>query len=320
MRQFFEVIAIVICVPNLCIGAQSDPVSIYDLMADYAVVLDVTYLKADDTDLKLDIYAPAGNIYNGAGHREPVQTVVYIHGGGWVAGQKEADVLQFLPYLHKGWAVVNVEYRLGGVALAPAAVEDIRCAVWWVKRHAEEFGFDSRRVVLTGRSAGGHLALIAGMLPASAGLDRRCPGAYEPTTGSPEVATGAAELPELEVAAIVNWAGITDVRDLIDGANMKTYAVSWMGALPDRQNIATSISPLTHVRKGLPPILTLHGDKDSIVPYQHAVRLHQALDKANVANQLHTLKNRQHFSDFTATDIRKAFEVIDAFLIKYVPN
>src|SRR5438477_8117682 len=102
------------------------------------------------------------------------------------------------PYLEMGWAVVNVEYRLARASLAPAAVEDCRCALRWVIKNAKDYNFDINRIVVTGHSAGGHLALTTGMLPASAGLDRECHG--------PE---------ELKVAAIINWYGITDVNDLL---------------------------------------------------------------------------------------------------------
>jgi acetyl esterase/lipase len=76
-----------------------------------------------------------------------------------------------------GMNVVNVEYRLASIALAPAAVEDCRCALRWVIQHAKEYGIDANRIVVSGESSGGHLALMTGMLPASAGLDRQCPGA-----------------------------------------------------------------------------------------------------------------------------------------------
>jgi acetyl esterase/lipase len=86
-------------------------------------------------------------------------------------------------------------------------------------------------LVVTGYSAGGHLALTTGLLPSSAGLDLQCPG-NEP----------------LEVAAIVNWYGITDVGDLLDGKNMKSYAVQWMASMPDRYAIAERVSPQKKVR------------------------------------------------------------------------
>ena len=231
----------------------------------YMVQPNITYLTANNFENRVDVYRPR-NV------AAPTPVLLYIHGGGWVGGSKEGAFLQTLPYLEMGWAVVNVQYRLARISLAPAAVEDCRCALRWVIRNAKEYNFDVNRIVVTGHSAGGHLSLTTGMLPAEAGLDRQCPGSEE-----------------LKVAAIVNWYGITDVVDLLDGANMKTYAVAWLGSLTNREEVARRVSPLQYVRKGLPPILTIHGDADPTVPYSHAVRLHKALDDAGVPNRLHTV-------------------------------
>ncbi len=259
----------------------------------HRVAPNITYLTANGYDAKLDVYTPRTA---GPG---PFPTLIMIHGGGWVGGTKEASVLNILPYLEMGWAVVNVEYRLGRVSLAPAAVEDCRCALRWVIRNAKEYSFDVNKLVVTGHSAGGHLALTTGMLSDTAGLERQCPGN--------EV---------LKVAAIINWYGITDVGDLLDGANMKTYAVQWMGSMENRYDIAKRVSPLTYVRAGLPPILTIHGDADPTVPYQHGVRLHAALEKAGVPNQLLTIPGGKH-GGFNRDETLKIFTTIQAFLKKY---
>lgn len=260
---------------------------------DYRVSPNITYLKANNVDLKLDVYRPAAA-------EGPLPTFIYMHGGGWVGGNKEGNILRLLPFIESGWAVVNVQYRLGNVSLAPAAVEDCLCALRWVIRNAEEYGFDSSRIVVSGNSAGGHLALTTGMLPASAGLDRQCPG-NEP----------------LQVAAIVNWYGITDVADLLEGDNMKTYAVQWMGSLPDRHEIAERVSPLNYVRRGLPPIITIHGDADPTVPYMHATRLQSALNEAGVPNQLVTIPDGLH-GRFAADEMLRAYGEIFKFLSKHV--
>ncbi|HIE91333.1 MAG TPA: alpha/beta hydrolase [Acidobacteria bacterium] len=258
----------------------------------YRVVPNVTYGVANNRENKVDLYLPRG--VDG-----PTPVLMYIHGGGWVGGSKESSVLRLLPWLEKGWAVVNVQYRLGAVSLAPAAVEDCLCALRWVIRNAEEYDIDPDRIVVTGNSAGGHLALTTGMIPASAGLDRQCPGNEE-----------------LSVAAIINWYGITDVADLLDGPNMKTYAVTWMGSLPNRLDIADRVSPLTYVRAGLPPVLSIHGDADPTVPYQHGVRLHAELAKFSVANELHTVPDGRH-GGFNREQTVAIFETIDRFLTKH---
>ena len=284
--------------------AQDDDSVAVDIMSKYRVAPNITYLTASGYESKLDVMTPRG--------QDPAPTLIYIHGGGWVGGTKEASVLRALPYLEMGWAVVNVEYRMARNAPAPGAVEDCRCALRWVHRNAEEYGFDTSRIVTTGASAGGHLSLTTGMLPASAGLDRLCP---DSDTSKPGWAK--AMEPEMPVAAIVNWFGITDVGDLLEGENAKTYAVAWMGSKPDRMDLAKRVSPMTYVRSGLPPILTIHGDADNIVPYQHALNLHAGLDEAGVANKIHTVPGKGH-GNFTAEEAQEIFQVIRAFLDEHV--
>ena len=129
------------------------------------------------------------------------------------------------------------------------------------------------------------------MLPASAGLDRQCPGDRNRTWS-----TGARSTAELKVAAIVNWYGITDVVDLMQGppGTSGNFTEAWLGSRSDRGEVAARVSPLTYVRQGIPPILTIHGDEDSIVPHAHAVRLHEALDRAGVPNRLLTIEGGGH--------------------------
>ena len=259
------------------------------LSNQYQVLPNVTYLTASNRDNKVDLYLPRGT-------DSPAPVLVYIHGGGWVGGSKESSVLRLIPWMEMGWAVVNVQYRLGEVSLAPAAVEDCLCALRWIIRNASNYNIDPERIVVTGNSAGGHLALTTGMVPASAGLDRQCPGSET-----------------LSVAAIINWYGITDVSDLLDGPNTKSYAVEWMGSMPNRFEIAERVSPLTYVRSGLPPILTIHGDADPTVPYQHGVQLHEELSKVGVSNQLHTVPGGRH-GGFNRTETIAIFETIQEFL------
>lgn len=261
------------------------------LANDLRVVSNVTYLTANNWEAKLDVYVPRS-----AG---PHPTVLQIHGGGWVGGSRESTMLRALPFLEMGMAVVNVSYRLARVSPAPAAVEDCLCALRWIIRNAKEYNFDVNRIVTTGYSAGGHLALTTGMIPATAGLDRQCPGTET-----------------LKVAAIVNWYGITDVGDLLEGANMRGYAVEWLGSRPDRVEIARRLSPLTYVRRDLPPVLTIHGDADPTVPYAHGTKLHAALQQAGATSELVTIANGRH-GNFPLPDQLKAVAAVRAFLTKH---
>jgi acetyl esterase/lipase len=268
---------------------------------DYDIQPNITYATANNTELKLDLYLPRDR-------SAPKPTLILFHGGGWVAGQKERNVLWLLPYLSMGWAAINVEYRVARNSLAPAAVEDCRCALRWATDNARQYNLDASKFVLTGTSAGGHLALITGMLPAYSAFDRQCP-----TNDSTRWANGRE--PETKVAAIVNWFGITDVADLIDGANAKHYAIEWFGSMSNRQELARQVSPLNYVRAGVPPVITIHGDQDNIVPYNHAVQLHAALDKAGVPNQLVTIRGGKH-GGFGRQDFVNSFAAIREFLRK----
>lgn len=142
------------------------------IRSEYRIAANLSYAD-DNPRALLDVWWP-----NSASAKSPVPTAIFIHGGGWMGGDKAGAALWFLPYLEMGWAVVNVEYR-GGVGTAPAAVEDCRCALRWVMRNAQRYHFDVHNLVVTGESAGSHLALLTGMLPASAGFERSCPGAEE---------------------------------------------------------------------------------------------------------------------------------------------
>ena len=268
---------------------------------DYDIMPNITYATANNTELKLDLYLPKDR-------SAPKPALILFHGGGWVAGQKERNVLWLLPYLSMGWAVINVEYRIAQNSPAPAAVEDCRCALRWATYNAGRYNLDASKFVLTGTSAGGHLALITGMLPAQNIFDRQCP-----TNDSTRWAKGTE--PETKVAAIINWFGITDVADLIDGPNAKHYAMEWFGSMSNRQELARQVSPLSYVRAGLPPIITIHGDQDNIVPYNHAVQLHAALDKAGVPNQLVTIRGGKH-GGFNRETLLSSYAAIREFLRK----
>lgn len=274
--------------------AQATSPALLQISDRYWMQPDVVYGSANNTPLKLDIWYPRDN-------QNPTTTVVYIHGGGWVFGSKEGSVYQFLPYLERGWRVVNVEYRMASNSLAPAAVEDTRCALRWIYRNAAQYKFDTSKIILTGHSAGGHLSLISGMLPEKTPLDNRCYA--DPKFG---------DVP-MKPAAIVNWYGISDVNDLIQGPNVKNYAMMWIGAMPNAAEVAKSVSPLTYVRAGLPPILTFHGDQDPVVPYSQATRLHEALNKAGDVNKLITIKGGGH-GGFSQADYANAYDAIWKFL------
>ena len=217
-------------------------------------------------ETKLDILKPK----TATGKRPGV---LFIHGGGWVGGAKENVVSNFcLPYLEKGFVVANVEYRLAKSALAPAAVSDVLKAAEWFQKNAEKYGVDPKKIIVSGDSAGGHLALMVGLTPRQANV------------GNPA-----------KVAAIVNFYGITDVGDVLEGPNMKAYAVGWIpDSMADRRDLAHRVSPQTWVRKKLPPSLTIHGGEDPTVPYAHGVTIVKMMREQGNDAELYSVPKGKH--------------------------
>ena len=277
------------------VRAQENDSWTYNASNDYRIIPNIVYSTANNYECKLDAY-----VRNNPGKNLP--TVLYIHGGGWVSSSKEERVMYILPYLEMGLNVVNIEYRMARVSLAPAAVQDCRLALRWIFKNAKQYGFDTTKIVVTGSSAGGHLALMTGMLDPSSGLD--CPTDWDYTGVEPKV------------AVIVNWYGITDVNDLLIGPNKQDYAIDWLGYQPDREAVARRASPLTYVRKGLPPIFSVQGDRDQLVPYTQGVRLHEALTKVGVPNQFVTIPGGKH-GVFTKDEMKMIYTQIKSFLRKY---
>ncbi|HTM51762.1 MAG TPA: alpha/beta hydrolase [Bryobacteraceae bacterium] len=232
----------------------------------------------------LDVLAPK------APSKQKRPGVILIHGGGWVNGTKEARVeYAALKYVENGFVVANVEYRLAKAATAPAAVTDVLKAAQWFRNNARKYNVDPKRIIVTGDSAGGHLALMVAMTPKSAKLG-----------------------PPAKVAAVVNFYGITDVDDQLEGPHMQKYAVTWVPEQAGRHELAKRVSPMTYVRKDLPPILTLHGDVDKTVPYEHGAKLTRALKEAGADARLITVSGSGH--GFQKAILDEQFPHIFAFL------
>jgi len=261
-------------------------------LAGVTVRRDVTYATTTNGPLTLDVYRSAGA-------RAPSPVLIFLHGGGWIMGSKH-DALpevyrapsygdrtwpSMLPYLRRGLAVVSPDYRLAGVASAPAAVDDCRHALEWVGAHGSEHGLDPRRVVTIGASAGGHLALMTAF-----DADSR-----------------------VRVRGAIDLYGITDVPPLLATPDARPWASKWIGNGADAQALARRMSPLSLVRAGLPPVLIVHSDADAVVPYDQAERLAGALRAAGVSVDLVTLPGGLH-GFLTSSEQARLEESVLAFL------
>lgn len=232
--------------------------------AGYSEQLNVVYAKSGDWEGKMDLYlAPKEN--------GPSPIVINIHGGGFNKGVKESQT-GFNSFFKNGYAVANIAYRLVQVAPAPAAVQDTRCALIYLIKNAKALNIDPNRIVIMGGSAGGHLALMGGLLGNDTKFDGNCPG-----------------LKEVKVAAIIDKYGITHI-----GGWKSRSATWWLGDKANDQKFIESVSPLFQIKKDSPPVFIVHGDADPVVPYQQSVDLKKKLDEFGVKNQFMTVEGGEH--------------------------
>jgi acetyl esterase/lipase len=128
---------------------------------------DITYGKAGDTELKLDLARPQGD--------GPFPAIVFIHGGGWSGGNRQVYRGQIQEAATRGYVAVTISYRLmqfdqakkettTATPVFPAQIHDAKAAIRWVRAHAEKYQVDPDRIGVTGASAGGHLSLLVGVL------------------------------------------------------------------------------------------------------------------------------------------------------------
>ncbi len=228
------------------------------------------------------------DIYYNPTASKPTPVIFNIHGGGWNHGVKETQT-GFNTYFKNGFAVVNVEYRLTAVATAPAAVEDVRSALLYVVKHAKELNIDPNRIVMMGGSAGGHLALISGMLQ----NDNRFDNIYKDVKG-------------YSIAAIIDNYGPADLTSP-DFAKYGSL-VRWLGNYSTDVKFRESLSPIFYVKKTSPPVFIVHGDADPTVPYSQSVALKKKLDEAGVRNEFITVEGGLHgkFPQEKKNEINKA--------------
>lgn len=247
---------------------------------------DQVYCRVGQRELRLDLYLPAQQdaarsrfAKDGVGH--PV--VVWVHGGAWVRGNKKDVPITWLT--QQGVAVASVEYRLLREAMFPAPIYDVQAAVRYIRGQANTLGLDPQRIVLSGASAGGHLASLVALTAEDPAKDGRLGG----HTDQP-----------LAVAGVIDAFGPTDMNAMIESLQAQDrFAQSREGQILIRLNKSApgffdGLSPLKQVTPTAPPFLILHGEDDPLVPLAQSQRLHQALIDADIASTLEVIPNARH--------------------------
>lgn len=238
---------------------------------------DLEYARAGDRSLKLDMYVPASQ----PGVRRPA--ILWVHGGGWVAGSKSPCPAAVMAL--RGYVVASVEYRLAQAAPFPAQIHDCKAAVRWLRANADRYGIDRDHIGAWGASAGGHLVALLG---ASGGVEE-----LEGDLGNAEQSS--------RVQAVCDFFGPTDLVKLVEqgGRNVDIAANSPVvrllgGPVERKRRLAESANPIAYITNDDPPFLIMHGDQDPLVPLSQSRLLHEALEKGGVKSNLYIVKGAGH--------------------------
>lgn len=275
-----------------------------------AVSENITYKKdSKGTDLQLDMYRPK----NSGQKKLPV--VIFLHGGAWALGDKviapdnyiEQTILKLT---EKKYAVLSVNYRLVSDEVHfPGPIEDSKDAVRWVRRNADQYGFDADNIGYWGVSAGAHLSLLSAYTPDNEFMGNQELSKYSgkvnyvvdnfgPTDMNRLLHTRAPK-PLLFIVGLISKK-IIDIRTKI-AKGMTGYDIN-----TERKKVieaCKTISPLYYTENTVPTLI-LHGNKDKIAPIRHSKRLNKMLDKTKTTHELIVVKKGNH--GFKDTD--KAYQ------------
>jgi acetyl esterase/lipase len=239
----------------------------------------VTYRVVDGDEMKLDVAVPADDRLHPA--------IIFLHGGAWITGDRSRFREEIELAARRGYVGATVSYHLAktgpgdpSVDGFPLPLQDVKAAIRYLRANAKDLHVDPKRIGIAGESAGGHLALLAGLTRPNDGLEGDVPP----------------DAPSSDVQAVVNIFGPTDLTALAqENPVSRPVLVMLLGGVPEVVPQAyKKASPVTYVRRDAPPILTIHGSNDDLVPVSQARRLDIALKKAGAPHQLIVMNGSGH--------------------------
>jgi acetyl esterase/lipase len=245
---------------------------------------DISFLSSSRTE-KLDLYLPKSRK---AGEKSPA--VLLIHGGGWKEGDKrQAREIEFGMTLAKnGFVAASINYALRSDGKFPLNLQDCKNGVRYLRAHADELGIDPNRISVMGGSAGGHLALLVAYT------------ADQPALAPSQPYPGVSD----KVSSVVDFYGVSNLatRKETDpnGKPLKIEPLdsttqSIFGSTPQDWKKA---SPITYVKRDVPPTLILHGKKDTTVDFDQSQELADTLKKSGATYEIIWLPNAPHSFSF----------------------
>ena len=230
---------------------------------------DVKYAKYGEREVEMDIYEPK--------EKGTYPCIIYVHGGGWAKGTRHGSQGLSRDLALKNYVVANIDYRLSGEAKFPGAVEDVKAAVRYMRKHAKKYSLDPNKIFLIGGSAGGHLSAMAATTK---------PGQYEGQGGWQDVSS-------IVQACIIMGSGVDQYKRVLAAKNQRIEnCVIFLGEFKGNEEKYKEASPLYHCSKDTPPILFLDGGKDK--PGERYPDMIKKLNELKVHNEFKVIPDAKH--------------------------
>jgi acetyl esterase/lipase len=280
----------------LPIAPPSDP-------DDIVVVHDIRYREGPSRQWRLDLATKKG------ARGKPMPGIVVIHGGGWLEGDKSSFESRehrvpgnIVDFAELGFVAVTINYRLSGEAPFPAALDDCRCAVRWLRAHAGEYNLDPGHIGAYGNSAGGHLAMLLGMAGKTAERARDRPYPEQSSL----------------VQAVASDSGPIDLLDQYRHGALREVCRRFMGGPPEGERAAAyrEASPAEQITPETPPLLLIYGVEDSQVPVESADRFVLALARAGLRDVTYVRLARVDHCPHSLARVPSLRAVVNEFFVR----
>ena len=261
-------------------------------MPNVTVEENVAVYSADGYQLRVDVSSPTGAT-NAPG-------LLFLPGGGWVSANHELLKERYgIPLAERGFVCVTAPYRIMEQAIWPAAIQDVKAMLRWMRSNSSGLGIDPERIAVAGKSAGGHLALLTAA-----------------TNGRVDYEGPGIETADLSrVSAAVGVAPASDIREYWQREPLIPYTANDPSA-----EALTAANPTELVHTDWPPVLLLHGTNDDRVPHRMSMRLFDLLEEAGVPTDMRLFAGQDHMFDQIPEFSQAIVESVAMFLERYVAS
>ena len=250
--------------------------------------------KGGNSKLKADIFLPPLEAKN-----RPA--ILFVHGGGWHQGDRSQLKGYGILLARLGFLCMCSSYRLSNEAIWPAQIQDVNCAIRYLRKNAEGLGLDPKRIGISGNSAGAHLSLMA----AATGYDEM----FEGEGGNNDISS--------EVTAVCAIYAPTTIRQLKSLDPLDDTFLKLMGEDAELADYEKA-SPINYITINFPPCLLIHGSTDSIVRLKDSTNFYEKLVENNIPTSLHIFAEEEHAFDGQVNYGRAIADLQALFFLKYL--